>query len=125
MPSASPNFSWLLLDGARGGLVVLEATFATHLLYSGERGEVFICDTPDNEPTAFGFAFVAGLLRLRRSPLLANPPTYVFPAAGAVHVRERVGLPEVSQRQDSLLRLVGPRVLGDNIDKINIQNVEN
>jgi hypothetical protein len=56
-----------LLDGARGGLVVLEATFATHLLYSGERGEVFICDTPDNEPTAFGFA---------SKPFFGHPPEW-------------------------------------------------
>jgi hypothetical protein len=68
---------------------------------------------------------IAGLLGLRRSPLLANPPSHVFTAPGAVHVRERVGLPEVGQCQASLLRLVGPRVLRCNIGEINIQNVKN
>jgi hypothetical protein len=78
------------------------------------------CGSPSDKPWC-----VAGLLRLRGSPPLANPPTHVFPAAGAVHARERVGLPEVGQRQDSLLRLVGPYMLGCNVGKINIQNIEN
>src|SRR5262249_1830712 len=65
-----------------------------------------------------------GLFRSARSPLLFGSPGHVVAAKFPVYVGECVRLPEISERQNPLLGLLGSCVIGRLVGELDVQHVE-